>query len=43
MLLGSLLKGYFYNSFMKARTNRFLSVLRGGVYSSLSLHFAFII
>ena len=41
MLFGPLLEGYFYNSFMKARTGRFLSVLRGVVYSSLSLHFGF--
>lgn len=41
MLFGSLLEGYFYNSFMKARTSRFLSVLHGVVYSSLSLHFGF--
>ena len=41
MLFGPLLEGYFYNSFMKARTVRFLSVLRGVVYSSLSLHLEF--
>ena len=28
--------GYFHNSFTKARTDRFLSVLPGVVYSSLS-------
>ena len=42
MLLGSLLEGYFYSLFMKACTDRFLSVLRKAVYSSLSLHLAFI-
>ena len=40
MLLGSLLEGYFYTLFMKARTDRFLSVLPGVVYSSLSWHLA---
>lgn len=39
MPFGPLLEGYFYSSFMKACTGRFLSVLRGAVYSSLSLHF----
>ena len=37
---GSLLGGYFHNSFTKARTDRFLSVLPGVVYSSLSWHLA---
>ena len=41
MLLGSLLKGYFYNSFTKAFTDRFLSGHHGVVYSSLSLHLIF--
>ena len=40
MRLGSLLEGYFYNSFAEARTDRFLSVLFGVVYSSLSWHLA---
>ena len=40
MRFGSLLGGYFHNSFTKARTDRFLSVLPGGVYSSLSWHLA---
>ena len=40
MRLGSLLEGYFYNSFAEARTDRFLSVLSGVVYSSLSWHLA---
>lgn len=40
MRFGSLLGGYFHNSFTKARTNRFLSVLPGVVYSSLSWHLA---
>ena len=40
MLLGSLLKGYFYNSFTKAFTDRFLSGHHGVVYSSLSWHLA---
>ena len=37
--LGSLLEGYFYNSFTKASTCRFLSALHNVIYSSLSLHF----
>ena len=37
---GSLLGGYFHNSFTKARTDCFLSVLPGVVYSSLSWHLA---
>ena len=41
MLLGSLLEGYFYNSFTKAFTDRFLSGHHGVVYSSLSLHLMF--
>ena len=41
MLLGSLLEGYFYNSFTKAFTDRFLSGHYGVVYSSLSLHLMF--
>ena len=40
MRLGSLLEGYFYNSFAETRTDRFLSVLFGVVYSSLSWHLA---
>ena len=40
MRFGSLLGGYFHNSFTKARTDRFLSVLPGVVYSSLSWHLA---
>ena len=40
MLLGSLLEGYFYNSFTKAFTDRFLSGHYGVVYSSLSWHLA---
>ena len=40
MRFGSLLGGYFHNSFTKARTDCFLSVLPGVVYSSLSWHLA---
>ena len=43
MRFGSLLGGYFHNSFTKARTDRFLSVLPGVVYSSLSWHLADIV